>query len=459
VALRNGWHIRASRNGLTLVFLAAISRAASAQTSEPIQSPPMTVLPHSDDTPWWLSGQINLVNQWHGAFPSLYQGENSFRPVAEPTLSRVWTIYAGVQLTSRFEVLLDVESAGGRGLSDALGLAGFTDLDVVRNPDLGAAPYVARVQVHLTVPLSREKMRASRGPMSLATTVPVRRLDIRIGKLSVVDTFDVNSVGSDSHLQFLNWTIDNNGAYDYAADTRGYTYGAIIDYEAPRWSLRGAEALMPTVANGIVLDWNLRHARGENLELELRPREGVVVRLLTFMNHANMGSYDEAIRAFEAGTDEKPDIEAHRVEGRGKAGVGINAEYALPSGVRLFGRAGWNDGRNESFAYTEVDHTAEIGGDVSGRRWNRPFDRVGAAAVSNGLSSLHRDYLRLGGSGFLLGDGTLTYGRETIVETYYTAHLWRGVFASADVQHIVSPGYNRDRGPVTVGTIRLHVDF
>src|SRR5262249_12364538 len=157
--------------------------------------------------------------------------------------------------------------------------------------------------------LTSETTSTSRGPFSLATTAPARRLDIRAGKMSVVDFFDLNAVGSDSHLQFTNWAVDNNGAYDYAADTRGYTYGLVVEYVTPRWSVRGAEALMPTVANGIDLDWNLATSRGENVEVELREWPDLVVRLVAYANHANMGSYEEANDAFHSGLDPVPDVE------------------------------------------------------------------------------------------------------------------------------------------------------
>ena len=187
------------------------------------------------------------------------------------------------------------------------------------------------------------------------------------------------------------------------------------------------------------------------MELELRPTPAFTLRLLGYANHADMGSYTAAIDAFRAGQDPTPNIEAHRQQGRTKCGVGANAEYAMASGVRLFARTGWNSGDTESFAYTEVNDTAAIGGDVAGTHWHRPLDRVGVAIVSNGLSPAHREYLALGGLGFLLGDGGLLYGREDIVETYYTAHLWRGVSASGGLQYIDHPGYNADRGPVLVG--------
>ncbi len=444
---------------LSVLLVVGSVTLVSAQMAPDAPPAETTMFPHPDDSRWWLSGQVNLISQMHGRFTSPYQGNNSLRPDPEQALSRLWTIYTGVTLPGRTELLLDVESAGGRGLSDALGLAGFTNLDVVRNPTLGAAPYIARAMVHVTVPLSDEVVDVTPTALSLAAHVPARRLEIRAGKLGMADFFDVNSVGSDSHLQFTNWTVDNNGAYDYAADTRGYTFAAIVEYDTPKWSLRFGEALMPTVANGIHLDWDIARARAENLELELRPATGLAVRLLGYANHANMGSYDAAINGFLAGRDPKPDVVAYRQPGRVKTGVGVNTEYTFPRLVRVFARAGWNEGHNESFAYTEVNNSAQAGGDLSGASWHRSQDRVGVAVVSNGLSAAHREYLALGGQGFLLGDGTLRYGREDILETYYTAHVWRGLSASGGLQHIAHPGYNQDRGPVLVEMLRVHVDF
>src|SRR5262249_37370798 len=153
-------------------------------------------------------------------------------------------------------------------------------------------------------------------------------------------------------------------------------------------------------------------AHADNLELELRPVTGLEVKLLGYANHANMGSYDDAIRAFLSGDEVRPDVVAHRAQGRVKSGAGLNVQYAFPALVRVFGRTGWNEGHNESFAYTEANSTIEAGGDLSGAAWGRTHDRVGVAWVSNGLSDPHRRYLSLGGLGFLLGDGALTYGRE-----------------------------------------------
>jgi high affinity Mn2+ porin len=237
----------------------------------------------------------------------------------------------------------------------------------------------------------------------------------------------------------------------------------MIEYDDHDWSVRFAEALMPKVANDIHLDADLARARSENIEFERRgnflPHRGGVVRFLTYINHANMGSYREAIQAFLAHVDAVPNVTAHRQQGRIKYGFGVNFEQPVTDWLTAFGRWGWNEGANESFAYTEVNEAIELGAGVSGKLWRRNVDRAGLAFISNGISGDHKQYLALGGLGFLLGDGALSYGRETIVESYYTAHLWRGVFGSFDLQHINNPGYNRARGPVIVPGIRLHLDF
>ncbi|HXA19341.1 MAG TPA: carbohydrate porin [Thermoanaerobaculia bacterium] len=446
---------RAHAIASAIVFAAMPS--LRAQATAPAEPP--AVFGGIEAGPLWIGGQANYILQGHGDFHSPYEGANSLHAESEHALSHVLTLYTVCRLSKGSELVVDVESAGGRGISDAFGIAGFTNLDVVRNPGLGAAPYLARLEIHTVVPLGDETESVPRGPLSGFAVLPARRLEIRAGKMGTPDSFDLNGVGSDSHLQFLNWSIDNNGAYDYAADTRGYTLGALAEYHVPLWSVRAGLMLMPAVANGIKLDHDVRHARGENLEFEFRPQiaadRATAVRLLLFRNLARMGSYREALAD---GNGAPPDITESRQRGRTKYGAGLNAEQELTERIRAFARLGWNDGRNESFAYTEVDRTAAAGFDLRPST-RRPLDKVGVALVANRISALHRAYLAAGGLGFLLGDGALRYGPERIVEVYYTAYIGRGVYLSADLQDIRDPGYNRDRGPVLVPAARLHVDF
>jgi high affinity Mn2+ porin len=431
-----------------------------------------TMFPHSETSRYFLAGQANIILQAHGPFHSPYEGTNSFLSRGEYKTSLVGTLYMGAQVIRdpkfNLDAIFDLESTGGRADSEAFGLAGFTNLDVVRNPNLGSTPYISRVQLHQTIGLNHTMVEAERTPFSLATTVPERRLEFHVGKMGLPDFFDSNSIGTDSHLQFMNWTVDNNGAYDYAADTRGYTYGIVTEYIDKNWTARYGLALMPTVANGIDLDWALRRASGQNMEIDLRKsllgklvssdRKGTV-RVLGYVNHAHMGLYREAVDAYLAGEDPKPNILLHEKFGAVKYGFGLNAEQELTDNLRVFTRLGWNEGQHESFAYTEVDQTMEFGGDYSGRAWSRPNDKAGLTFVTNAIKRDHQEYLKLGGLGFLLGDGKLNYAREDILESYYNVHTWRGVYYALDMQYINHPGYNQDRGPVLVESLRMHVDF
>ena len=421
-----------------------------------------TIFPHPENSRYWISGQANFIFQWHPPFAAKYTGINSLSPKADSATSELYDVYLGYKLMPTTEVVLNLESAGGHGISNALGLSGFTNLDVQRNA-LGPSPYVAQFMLRQIIPLGDARTEAERGPFGLATSLPARRIEIRVGKFSVVDFFDVNSWGSDSHFQFLNWSVDSCATYDYGANTRGYTDAVMIEYDDDWWSARFAEALMPKIANGINLDADVARAREENLEIAARGglirNQFGIVRLLGYVNHANMGNYRQAIADYLGGETPAPDIVFTRRQGRRKYGFELNFEQKVARDIGFFGRLGWSDGRNESFVYTETDRTLELGGFSGGTAWHREYDRAGIAFVTNAIVSAHQEYLALGGLGLELGDGGLNYGQEKIVEGFYTAHVWRGFFTSFDIQHINNPGYNKDRGPIIVPGLRLHVEF
>jgi carbohydrate-selective porin OprB len=258
----------------------------------------------------------------------------------------------------------------------------------------------------------------------------------------------------------MNWALFNNTAWDYAADTRGYTNGIAVAWITPRGALRLGSFQMPTRANGNDFDSDVLRARGDNIELTWSAlgEHAPVLRLLGYMNHGRMGSYADALATAER-THRQPSIAADDRPGRVKYGAGLNAELPIAdSGATgAFIRLGWNDDRTESFVFTEVKTHVSGGVQVSGARWHRAADRLGLAVVSHGIGPLHRLYLQEGGDGFMLGDGALTYGHEMIVEGYYLVQLGHYLELTPDVQHVSRPGYNRARGPVVVFAVRGNV--
>jgi high affinity Mn2+ porin len=354
----------------------------------------------------------------------------------------------------------------GAGVSGAQGLGGLPNGDVIRQ-GAGNLPkrfYVARkfVRYLIALPGSSTKL-AERAQDQLSVPEPTTRIEIKAGVLAANDDFDLNRYASSTRTQFMNWSLWNNGAWDFAADTRGYTEGVVAGFVSPQWSIKYGLYEMPVRANQQQLESSISKARGENIELTYKPStddNSTVIRALVYRNTARMGIYEDAI-AFAEATGTVPDIVAQDREGRHKTGFGVNLEQPLAddgeSGV--FARAGWNDGKTESFAFTEIDRTLSAGGQLAGGRWKRPEDRVAVAVAVNGLSGAHRQYLAGGGVGFLLGDGRLNYAPEEILETYYRAQFGHYVQLSPDVQYIRDPGYNRDRGPVTVWGLRLHLQY
>jgi hypothetical protein len=443
-----------------------------APSSAPDQGAP-TMFDHSDTSRYLIGGQANIIFQAHAPFHSSYSGTNSFLSRGEYKTSLIGTIYTAYELNPHpryaTDFIFDVESAGGRGMSEALGLAGFTNLDVVRNPNLGSTPYLARYEVHQVIGLSDKLVESSRTSFSLQPALPQRRLEFWVGRMSLPDLIDQNPVGTDSHLQFMNWSVDNTGSWDYAANTRGYTDALVAEYTDHDFTARYCIAAMPTVANGIDLDYAFHRASGQNVELELRGGPGTgldqlgrkgAIRILGFVNHANMGDYREQINLFLAQHNTAvPEITDHAPKPTVKYGISGNFDQEVSNNGRIWGQFGWNEGQHESYAYTEIDQTIAIGGDYAMGKFGRLNDKVGITFVTNAIKKDHQNYLKLGGLGFLLGDGNLNYAREDIVEAYYNYHVWKGLYYAFDEQYIAHPGYNKDRGPVMVESVRMHIDF
>ena len=295
----------------------------------------------------------------------------------------------------------------------------------------------------------------------LAGSRPMTRYSVTVGRFTMTDFFDNNKYTHDPRTQFMGWAIMYNGAWDYPADTHGYTWGWVHEFHTRRWSLRYASAGHAAVANGLRFDRRVLRDRGDAFEGEVRvkPRgHDGAVRVLSYQNHARMGTYAEAIDLAEQ-TGTKPDVTATRRPGTLKYGFGVNVEQELAKDIGVFGRLGWNDGKTESFAFTAIDRLATAGVSVGGARWKRPHDTAASELTVSGLSAVHAQYLARGGLDFLIGDGALRYGPEYVSESYYSARVMPGVFATIDLQHVNNPAFNRDRGPVWIGALRLHVEW
>lgn len=409
----------------------------------------------------WYAAQWNLITQHNPPFPAAYSGPNSFRDTADTATSTVETIFAGIRLTHDLEILYDEESSAGTGLSGTVGLAGFPNLDAVRTasgPGLNAVPYPARGMLHWNIGLGGGETENTPNFLELAPDLDSRRIELYFGKMSLADFFDTNAYANSDHQQFMNWTADNDGAWDYAANTRGYTYAAYGEYDAGLWTLRFAEALMSRLPNQEYLSLDLGTFRAENAEADwtYAPGSNGVLRVLFFDDHARMGSFAAALAAWRAGRTPRPDVNAVAVPAS-EYGFAANWQQAAGPDLGLFARAGWNNGVEESYSYTGVNNTVEIGAQIAGRLWRRSADHAGVVWISNGISAAHQAYLAAGGLGFQLGDGRLSYGRERIEEIYYNVHIWRGIGISPDIQFFKNPGYNQVRGPVVVYGVRLHL--
>ena len=413
--------------------------------------------------PQVLGTQVTVIAQHLGRFDAPYSGPMSLVSTGDQAISHTYGLYLGAHIAAHVDGYLDAEMARGSGVSHASGLAGVTNGDVLRQgtADLGSGPYVARAFLRLTFPLADAVDTVGRSIDQLAGPVPRRRVEVAAGKMAASDLFDVNRYANSTRTQFLNWGLFQNTAWDFAADTRGYTNGVAVSWISPLATLRVGSFQMPRQANGNVFDSDLRRARGDNIELTLSALPaGAVVRLLAYQNHARMGDYAEAL-ALARSSGSAPNIVADDQPGRRKRGIGVNVEQPLADGgeTGFFARAGAEDGTTESFAFTEVEGHLSGGVQVSGARWGRPPDHLGVAVLRHTINEAHRAYLAAGGLGFLLSDGALRYGPETFIESYYSVQVGPYLQVSPDVQYVRNPGYNRDRGPAWVETVRANLRY
>lgn len=426
----------------------------------PRQEENKTVQHESTNERWNIFWQATSIGQHHGTFDAPYEGANSLHNTPESDVSLTSTIFLGFRLFENTQFYVDGELAGGKGFSDVTGIANFPNGEMPRVTTATPKPYVARAYLQQDFGFGSKRENFESEENQLAGSRPMNRYTLSVGKFSAEDFFDNNAYSHEPRTQFMSWATMYNGAFDYPADTRGYTWGLVNELHITNWSFRYGSMLEPKVANGPQLDLRILENRGDVFEVERRYSPGAhqgSVRIMSSLLHTDSGTYGKAIELSEE-THTTPDVTLTRKSGTLKYGFGISADQAITGDIGVFTRLGWNDGKTESFAFTAMDRLATGGVSVIGRRWKRPEDTAATALSAAGLSAVHAQYLALGGLDFIIGDGRLRYAPEYLWESYYSAKLLPGLFATFDLQYVDNPAYNHDRGPVWVESIRLHIE-
>ena len=399
------------------------------------------------------------MTQFHPGFHSPYEGQNSLDPHDRVDETVDVTLFAGLRLWQGGALYANPELDQGFGLSDTLGVAGFPSGEAYKvgsNPPYLRLPRAFFRQV---IDLGGAREEVADGPNQLAGTQTADRVTLTAGKFSAVDLFDTNRYAHDPRSDFLNWAVIDSGAFDYAADAWGYTYGVAAEWRQSWWTLRGGVFDMSEVPNSKRLDYGFSQVA---YMLELEERHALwghagAARLLGWIDDARMASYADAVALGEE-TGAAPSVALVRKR-QWRGGLALNVEQEILPNLGAFLRLGTNDGRKEAFEFTDINRSLSTGLSASGAAWGRPDDAFGLAAILNGLSGDARDYFAAGGLGILIGDGRLHYGAETILETYYSLRVLRWLSLSLDYQYIQNPAYNRDRGPVSVFGFRIHAEI
>lgn len=441
------------------------ARGAAAQegpTPQP-QSTPITPEEAEKVEPelWAIHGQTTFVTQYHPGFPAAFSGPNSLDPHEQARETFDLTLYAGVRPWNGAEFWVNPEVDQGFGLSNTLGVAGFPSAEAYKVGAVDPYPRIPRVFFRQTIDLGGAPEKVDADLNQLAMTESANRLVLTLGKFSVVDVFDTNKYAHDPRGDFLNWSIVDAGSFDYAADAWGFTYGGAAEWYQDWWTIRTGLFNLSKIPNSKALDTRVLDQYQFDEELEERHEllgQPGKLKLLGFLSHGRMGSYAEATE-IALGTGTPANIVAVR-KGHNRTGISLNLEQQLADGLGAFARAGWSQGQYEAFDFTDINKTVSFGLSLQGKRWERSDDTVGLAVAVNDASSAAKQFFAAGGLGILVGDGTLIHsGPEKIVETYYSFVPASFAKLSLDYQFIENPGYNRDRGPVSVFGIRLHLQL
>ena len=435
-----------------------------AQVAAPAGTPPSNE-PVAGEEPaaerWNLYYQATSIGDYHGTFRSPYEDAQSLQDYAERDVSITTTLFFTARIEENTFLIFNPEIAGGRGFSGVNGIANQPNGEIPRVATAEPKPYLARLFLQHDFALGPEKEHQESDENQLAGDRPVKRYSVYAGRFTITDFFDNNSYTHDPRTQFMAWGVMYNGAWDYPADTRGYTWGLVQELNTRNWAFRYGIVAEPKVANGQQFDRRLFRDHGQVWEAERRyswRKKAGAIRALAYDNREQGGTYAAALE-YAAQTATTPDINLSDRVGTLKYGAGVNFEQALTNDLGMFMRLGWNDGKTQSFAFTAIDRLASGGVSMKGTRWRRRGDVAGTSFTAGGLSKVHQEYLAAGGVDFLIGDGALNYAPEYVWESFYSARLFQGFFATFDVQRDTNPAYNADRGPVMIYSLRLHLEL
>lgn len=413
---------------------------------------------------WNAKFQSTYVWQHKRGINAPYSGPFSLSPHPENTYTFTLTGAFGKRLWDGGEIYFDPEITQGVPLSNLSGMAGFYNGEITRASGANPILYPVRLFVRQTWDLGGAQETLPSEMNQLAGVVDKNRAVLTVGFLPPLDIFDNNAYAHDPRTQFMNWCNMTHCAFDYAADARGNTWGAALEIYRDDWVLRAGQFMQPKDPNQLPLDWQYFKHHGQNFELEhaheLSGQPGKL-RFMAYRNTARMGSFADAGSSANFAANNAAGITATgtvRKEAM-KYGAGLNFEQSITSEIGIFSRLMWQDGRYETYAFTEAHRSFALGTSLNGRLWKREHDTVGIAAMHNELSGIYRQYLAAGGLGYFIGDGKINYAGEEIVEGYYSLGIRRNVWATMDYQYILHPAYNADRGPASIAGMRLHWEY
>jgi high affinity Mn2+ porin len=445
------------------LFCPAVSVNCAAQ-----ESPPPETSTNAQMQSWNWHVQNTDIVQDYPAFAAKYSGSNSLPKGGQSRETVSLDLMAGVRLWPGAEMHVDGLMWQGFGLHNTLGVEGFPNGEAYRIGTKIPNGNLARLFIRQTIGLGGEQEDVPDDQLTLAGKQDTSRLTLTLGRMAASDIFDNNAYAHDPRTQFMNWAFVNNEGWDYPADSLGYTIGLAVEFNQPKWTFRYGFFEVPRYQNSLtaedqLLKWPYDSSAQDGpflntwgMVTEFERRYSInahpgAIRFLAYLNKANLGSYQQAVD----NPTRPADITATG-KYRFEYGFGLNLEQELVENIGLFSRLGWNDGQNQAWMFSDVDYAASLGLSIKGESWYRPGDTFGLAGAFNGISKAAQEFFEAGGTGILAGDGTLNYGWEKILETYYDFQIWKTIHATVDYQFVSNPAFNRDRGPVSVFGGRLH---